>query len=636
MNKLLLCTPKPNALESFRGYLLRLSEINGLRSPISILKLADVSEGRIRCAEQPVEVLSTVTGHDKNILAHLPLTNPVSNIQQVSGHPVSKGYSILTKPKICPCCIKDLNYVPAFWDLIAIRGCCKHQQSLISSCPHCNSDLTWTRQGLLTCECGGDLSELTGSSISLEELEFLKIIDAKFKGVTLDDQESVTGLPFKHLTNISLSTILAIVHTMGSMHLLIENKVVRAKACTNNEEVTYALEILKDWPNNFFKFLHRVGVQYGKNSTGLDGQFSFFTQRFFKRGYPPHEIKFLKDAFIEFGQKHWGKAFVYSNMQIKKNVTDKSNFVGVTDFAKVMGVTLTAVKTMIRDGRLITKTLSGKKIDKEIIDLEKSNVKFPRMNNTMGAREAGRWIGLPVPVLKKLRVFGCYKAEHLTLNAHSFCLEDLGSLKQRILDCQKPITFNDELISLSTIMLKSYRNLGIKASIVKNILNQSLACFGSEKEIGNIQVKVLDLDSMVDKILTLNRDWLTVKQTATVLSCDTGIIITMLGSGLIEGQNLKGVNQINKESAFAFRRKYISLSHLAVTFNLGVKALLVLCSQNQLMVLQVRRKSNGNQTFIEKSKIKELADQVKEYYLNHKKLAYRCRLETVNFNQLSH
>lgn len=252
----------------------------------------------------------------------------------------------------------------------------------------------------------------------------------------------------------------------------------------------------------------------------------------------------------------------------------------------------------------------------------------------MGAREAGRWIGLPVPVLKKLRVLGCYKAEHLTLNAHSFCLEDLGSLKQRILDCQKPITFNDELISLSTIMLKSYRNLGIKASIVENILNQSLACFGSEKEIENIQVKVSDLDLMVDKILTLNRDWLTVKQTATLLSCDTSIITSMLELGLIEGQTLKGVNQINKESAIAFRGKYISLSHLAVTFNLGVKALLVLCSQNELMVLQVRRKSNGNQTFIEKSNIKKLADQVKEYYLNHKKLAYRIRLETVNFEQI--
>lgn len=635
MHKLLLLTPKPYSLEGFRGYLLRLAETNGLSNPKPILKLAGVTEGRMRCAEQPVEVLTSVTGHDKNILAHLPLTNPVSNIQQVSGHPVSKGYSILTKPKICPCCIKDLNYVPAFWDLIAIRACYKHQKSLISSCPQCNSDLTWARQGLLTCECGGDLSELTGSPVSLEELEFLKIIDAKFKGITLGDHESFTGLPFKDLTNISLSTILAIVHTLGSMHLLIENKVVRAKACTNNEEVAYALEILKDWPNNFYKFLHRVGEQHGKNSTGLDGQFSFFTQRFFKRGYPTHEVKFLKDAFIEFGQKHWGKAFVYSNMQIKNNVVDNSNFVGVTDFAKAMGVTLTAVKTMIRDGRLVTKTLSCRKIDKEIIDLEKSNVKFPQINNTMGAREAGHWIRLPVPVLKKLRVLGCYKAEHLTLNAHSFCIEDLESLKQRILDCQKPITFSDELISLSTIMLKSYRNLGIKASIVENILNQSLACFGSEKEIENIQVKVSDLDSMVDKILTLDRDWLTVKQTAIVLNCDTGIIISMIGLGLIEGQTIKGVNQINKESALAFRRKYISLSHLAVTFNLGVKALLVLCSQNELMVLQVRRKSNGNQTFIEKSRIKELAGQVKKYYQNHKKLAYRCRLETVNFDQLS-
>lgn len=635
MHKKLLRTPEPHSLESYRGYLLRLAETNGLSSPLSILKLAGVSEGRMRCAEQPVEVLSSVTGHDKFTLAHLPLTNPLTNIQQVSGHPVSKGYSILTKPKICPCCIKELGYSPAFWDLIAVRGCFKHQQSLIAICTICNSNLSWTRPGLLTCECGADFSELKGSPISIEELEFLKVIHAKFEGKILEDNESSTRLPFKRLTSISLSTILAIVHSMGSMHLLVNNKVDRAKACTSNEELDYALTILKDWPNNFYKFLHRVGEKYGKNTTGLDGQFSFFTQRFFKRGYPTDEVKFLKDAFIEFGQKYWGKAFFYSNMHVKNQVTDTSDFVGVNYFAKTMGVTLTAVNTMIRDGRLASETLSSKKVNKKIIDLQKSNVKFPNKNNIIGDREAGKWIGLPVPVLKKLRDLGCYKAEHLTLNANSFCIEDLQSLKLRILDCQQPITCKDQLISLSTIMLKSYRNLGIKATIVENILNKSLVCIGSENEIPNIKVRISDLNSMVDRLLSFNRDWLTAKQTAILLSCDTGIVISMLKSGHLNGKYHNGVNEIEKESAYAFRGKYISLRHLALAFNLGVKGLITICNQNGFTLLQIKRNFNGNQTFIEKSNIEELAGHVTNYYVNHKKLAYRCRLETVNLNQLS-
>lgn len=636
MNKLLLRTPKPHALESFRGYLLRLAETNGLSDPSPILKLAGVTEGRMRCAEHPVEVLSSVTGHDVNLLAHLPLTHPISNIQQVSGHAVSKGYSIVSKAKICPCCIKEQGYAPAYWDLIAVQGCYKHKQSLVSECIVCNANLSWRRPGLLTCECGADLSELTGNSMSQEELEFLKIIDAKFNGLLLEDSESITGLPFKHLTEISLSTILAIMHTMGSMHLFIDNKVVRAKACTNKDEVKYALEILKDWPNNFFKFLHRVGEQQGRDSLGLDRQFSFFTQRFFKRGYPWQEIKFLKEAFIEFGQKHWGQAFVYSKMQTNIDVVDKSNFVGVTDFAKSMGVTPAAVRTMIRDGRLVTKTLSGHKIDKKIIDLEKSNVKFPQTNNTIGAREAGKYIGLPVPVLKRLRVLGHYKSEHLTLKEGSFCTEDLQSFKQRILNCQVTNMPKDQLISIAAIMRKSYRSLGLKATIIESILNQSLACFGNENEIVKIQVRVSDLESLVDDILSVDRDWLTVKQTSITLNCDAGIITTMLASGILEGQNQQGINQINKKSALAFRQRYVSLRQLALSFNLGVKALITLCSQNRFELLAVKRKFNGNQTFMEKANVKALANRVKEYYLNHKKLTYRCRLETINLEWISH
>lgn len=632
MNRLLLRTPKPHVLESFRGYLLRLAETNGLSSPSPILKLAGVTEGRMRCAEQPVEVLSMVTGHDVKLLAHLPLTHPISRIQQVSGHALSKGYSIVTKPKICPCCIKEQGYAPAYWDLIAVQGCYKHQHTLVSVCRVCEAELSWNRPGLLTCECGADLSELTGDPMGQEELEFLRIIDAKFNGLLLEDSVSIKGLPFKHLTEITLSTILAIVHTMGSMHLLIDNKVVRAKACTNKDEVKYALEILKDWPNNFFKFLHRVGVQHGRNSLGLDRQFSFFTQRFFKRGYPQHEIKFLKEAFIEFGQKHWGQAFFYSKMQTNIDVADKSNFVGVTYFAKAMGVTLTAVRTMIRDGRLVTKTLSGTKIDKKIIDLEKSNVKFPQMNNTIGAREAGKYIGLPAPVLKKLRGLGLYKSEHMTVKAGSFCIEDLESFKQRILNCQQSNIPKDQLISIEAVMRKSHRSLGLKATIIEHILNQTLTCFGSVKEIEQIQVKVSDLESMVDNILLVDRGWLTVKQTSIALKCDSGIIITMLSSGLLEGLNQQGVHQIKKESVYAFSERYVALRQLALSFNLGVKALITLCSQNRFGVLSVKRKFNGNQTFMEKADVKALANHVREYYLNHKKLAYRCRLETVNFS----
>ena len=299
LTNLLVRTPKPHSLESYRGYLLRLSEANGLTSPNDILKLAGVPVGRMRCAEHPVELLSKVTGHAISLLAHLPLTHPTSNLQQVSGHTVSKGYSIISKSKICPCCIKENGYAPAFWDLMAVNGCFKHKQSLIAMCPECKTNLSYNRPSLLTCKCGAVLSELVGNPLCQEELEFLRVIDAKFHDVILNDTESEIGLPLKILTEISLSTILAIMHTMGSLHLFLDKQVIRAKACTHKDEIKYAIEIFKDWPNNFFKFLHPVAKEHKSDSLGLDRQFSFFSQRFFKRGYQHQEIQFLKEALLQ-------------------------------------------------------------------------------------------------------------------------------------------------------------------------------------------------------------------------------------------------------------------------------------------------------------------------------------------------
>lgn len=434
------------------------------------------------------------------------------------------------------------------------------------------------------------------------------------------------------LDRISLSTILALVHAMGSMHLFIDKQVVRAKACTHRDEVKYALEILKDWPKNFYKFLHRVGEEHGRKSLGLDGQFSLFTQRFFKRGYPEQEIRFLKEAFIDFGKLHWGRAFYYSRMQTKSDTVIQSNFVGVQEFAKMIGHSPVAVRKMIADGRLVVKQLEGKKVGKVIIDLEKSDFQLPSAGNTMSARDAGKFMGLPVSVIKRLRKKGIYVQGHLTLREGSFCKEDLHIFKQRIVDCQQKKLPDAPLASIAFVMRKSFRSNTLKSSIIESILDGSLDCFGSAKDIPDIKIRIADLEALTEDVFATERDWISIKQTSAELYCDSGIVANMLQDGLIEGAVHKGVHQIKRQSVLDFKQKYITLQQLSYVFDLGVKSLNCLCKQHGLPLLSVKRKHNVPQNFIERFAVKALANNVKEYYLNHKKLAYRCRLESINFN----
>src|SRR5690606_36494213 len=58
---------------------------------------------------------------------------------------------------ICPACVLETGYLDAFWELKLAVACPIHRTSLLSVCPHCKRSVTWSRQGLLRCKCGGFL-----------------------------------------------------------------------------------------------------------------------------------------------------------------------------------------------------------------------------------------------------------------------------------------------------------------------------------------------------------------------------------------------------------------------------------------------------------------------------------------------
>ena len=175
----------------------------------------------------------------------------------------------------------------------------------------------------------------------------------------------------------------------------------------------------------------------------------------------------------------------------------------------------------------------------------------------------------------------------------------------------------------------------LKSSIIEKILDRTLPCFGSEKELSGIQIMVSAFEAFTNSILLADRDWLSVVQTSAELHCDNAIVVAMLANGLLEGRKEQGRNKINKDSVMHFKKRYISLQQLSLSFNLGVKAVRHLCDQHRLTLLLVKRKNNACQNFIEKTNIKALAQHVEAYYRSHKKLAYRSRLESINLSWIN-
>lgn len=166
---MLVRTPKPYPYESLSSYVLRLSEENGYPTPSNVLKL--LGSGHFHAQVPPIDTrkLEKLLGAKKNSLTYLSScwpgdkTHPEFKARDFRflGHKLS--FVHVYKPirihecVICPACILENGYLDAFWELKLAVACPVHKTELLSVCPHCKRHLTWARQGLMRCKCGGYL-----------------------------------------------------------------------------------------------------------------------------------------------------------------------------------------------------------------------------------------------------------------------------------------------------------------------------------------------------------------------------------------------------------------------------------------------------------------------------------------------
>lgn len=112
----LLSRPKPNKLESFRGYVLRLSQANRYHTTQYVLELADLWTGR------NYDTASNYVLGNANLAQLAKITNiPVRQLEalryglnnqkqsRIHNHKVSNEYLRLDHPRICPLCLDENN-----------------------------------------------------------------------------------------------------------------------------------------------------------------------------------------------------------------------------------------------------------------------------------------------------------------------------------------------------------------------------------------------------------------------------------------------------------------------------------------------------------------------------------------------
>src|SRR6266550_2072973 len=147
----LLARPKPEKGESFIGYLVRLTELNGYDTPSWILSLSEIDYMELQWTfsfvfgkTNGLDKLAHLTNNtfdELNALVYSPAIFSQGNNAQHEfnfyGAYLNRSIIRPHHPKICPRCLAEFGYALQIWDCSVVTACPIHASMLLDRCPKC-------------------------------------------------------------------------------------------------------------------------------------------------------------------------------------------------------------------------------------------------------------------------------------------------------------------------------------------------------------------------------------------------------------------------------------------------------------------------------------------------------------------
>jgi hypothetical protein len=294
----LVVRPKPEKGESFIGYLVRLTGLNGYDTPSWVLSLAGIDYMELQWTfsfvfgkTKGLDKLAQLTNNtldDFNELVYSPANSSQGNTEhEFNFYGASLNRSIIRPhcPKICPRCLSEPGYCFRVWDCSLVTACPLHECLLLDSCPKCQRRIKCIRKSLSTCPCGCDWREIDPQFLSSDELavsrrvyQLCGLLSKAPKEENEDPLHSLGLRDFVVVLTFIAGTFRNIAWATGrpSKSIKLPNKEL-------HELYGRAYSAFENWPHNFHQFLTkqsngevRLNPLDGKLDTALKKEFGSF------------------------------------------------------------------------------------------------------------------------------------------------------------------------------------------------------------------------------------------------------------------------------------------------------------------------------------------------------------------------
>src|SRR5258706_14348729 len=359
--------------ESFVGYLIRLTEMNRYGSPSWILQLAGLGKYFHKVAvafdeDSDLGALARLTRTPEDTIRsiHYSLADP-SNTKRnrlrdykILGHPVPRTAIRAGRPKVCPACLLEHGYCRTQWDLIAVTACPIHKCLLMDECPHCNRRIPLSRQKLSECHCEFDWRRSEPILVDETELELSRRI---YACIGKESQPSIGGVQMDNLRGLSLKDLLSVLFFFASQYFTASDHnhkrlhIMGFGTSMRNETVHHflckAAWVFRDWPTNYFSFLHwRIeNLRPSKEVIGVHNTFGNYWKALFTQFRSP-SFDFLRVGFEEFITKNWEASHISRVFRLSKHTRDNKRFVSKEEARQSLGVSSDTIVNWLKTGQL--------------------------------------------------------------------------------------------------------------------------------------------------------------------------------------------------------------------------------------------------------------------------------------------
>jgi TniQ len=418
----LLVTPKPEKGESFIGYLVRLTELNGYDTPSWILSLADIDYmelqwtfsfafGKTKGLKKLAD-LSNNTLEYLNTLVYFPANFPQGNTTEHDfdfyGATLNRSIIRPHHPKICPKCLADFGYCLRLWDCSLVTACPIHRCLLLDRCPKCRRQIRAIRKSVSMCHCGCDWREIDSTGVNEKEMAVSRRVFELCESIPNEQ-------PCNSLNELNLRDFIVAISFIAGRDRKISwatgrpSKSIKMSNRELHKLYNVAYSVFDDWPDSFFRFLKgqskrcaKIQPNDGKLDTALKREFGSLYESLYQ-DLEGLQFDFLREAFCEFlTDRMQSQSATPVKMFLKSGSSESETYASLVDARRRLKITNAALFDLIAAGEIRCTIVNRRRTPEfavSFVDVERIKCDF---EDSVTCRELAKELGTDCDTIREL------------------------------------------------------------------------------------------------------------------------------------------------------------------------------------------------------------------------------------------